>query len=220
MKYKAVIFDMDGVIFDSERLVLECWKEIAKRENIKDMEEVFRRCIGTNKQKTKEILLEHYGQAFDYDTFRKEASNLFHSRYGDGRLPMKIGVKELLSYLKEQGVRIGLASSTRYEVVHQELQDAGILSYFESLTCGDMVKQSKPEPEIFLKACESLFVKPEEAIAIEDSFNGIRSAYRAGMLPIMVPDMIPPNEEMEQLTGKIFTDLAEVKEWLQQEEIV
>lgn len=216
MKYRAVIFDMDGVIFDSERLVLECWKEIAKRENIKDMEEVFRRCIGTNKQKTKEILLEHYGQEFDYDTFRKEASNLFHSRYGDGRLPMKIGVKELLSYLKEQGVRIGLASSTRYEVVHQELKDAGILPYFESLTCGDMVKQSKPEPEIFLKACESLSVDAKEAIAIEDSFNGIRSAYRAGMFPIMVPDMIPPNEEMKQLAGKIFNNLVEVKEWIEQ----
>lgn len=216
MKYKAVIFDMDGVIFDSERLVLECWKEIAKRENIKDMEEVFRRCIGTNKQKTKEILLEHYGQEFDYDAFRKEASNLFHSRYGNGKLPMKTGVNELLPYLKGQGVRIGLASSTRYEVVHQELKDAGILPYFESLTCGDMVKQSKPEPEIFLKACENLSVDAKEAIAIEDSFNGIRSAYRAGMFPVMVPDMIPPNEEMKQLAGKIFNNLVEVKEWIEQ----
>lgn len=220
MKYKAVVFDMDGIIFDSERLVLECWKEIAQEKGIEQMDEVFRKCIGTNMIKTREILLEHYGEDFPFDTFRKEASVLFHSRYDNGRLPMKIGIKELLIYLKEKGMKIGLASSTRYEMVRQELQDAGILTYFQTLTCGDMVKQSKPEPEIFLKACESLFVKPEEAIAIEDSFNGIRSAYRAGMLPIMVPDMIPPNEEMEQLAGKIFTDLAEVKEWLQQEEIV
>ena len=218
--YKAVVFDMDGVIFDSERLVLECWKEIAQTKGMEHMDEVFRKCIGTNMIKTKEILLEHYGEDFPFDTFRKEASILFHSQYDNGRLPMKAGIKELLVYLKEQGVRIGLASSTRYEVVRQELQDAGILSYFQSLTCGDMVKQSKPEPEIFLKACESLFVKPEEAIAIEDSFNGIRSAYRAGMFPIMVPDMIAPNEEMKQLAGKIFLNLVEVKEWLQKEEIL
>ena len=117
-------------------------------------------------------------------------------------------------------MKIGLASSTRYEVVHQQLKDAGILPYFQTLTCGDMVKQSKPEPEIFLKACESLLIKPEEAIAIEDSFNGIRSAYRAGMFPIMVPDMIVPNEEMKQLAGEIFLSLVEVKEWLQKEEIL
>lgn len=219
MKYKAVVFDMDGVIFDSERLVLECWKEIAQEKGMTNMDEVFRKCIGTNMVKTKEILLEYYGEDFLFDAFRKEASILFHSRYDNGRLPMKTGIKELLIYLKEQGVKIGLASSTRYEVVRQELQDAGILSYFKSLTCGDMVKQSKPEPEIFLKACESLSVKPEEAIAIEDSFNGIRSAYRAGMLAIMVPDMIAPNEEMKQLAGKIFNDLLEVKEWLQQENV-
>ncbi len=220
MKYKAVVFDMDGVIFDSERLVLECWKEIAQTKGMEQMDEVFRKCIGTNMIKTKEILLEHYGENFPFDEFRTEASILFHSRYDNGRLPMKTGIKELLLYLKEEGIKIGLASSTRYEVVRQELQDASILPYFQSLTCGDMVKQSKPEPEIFLKACESLCVKPEEAIAIEDSFNGIRSAYRAGMLAIMVPDMVAPNEEMEQLAGKIFNNLLEVKEWLKKEEIV
>lgn len=217
MKYKAVVFDMDGVIFDSERLVLECWAQIAQAKGIKRMDEVFHRCIGTNMIKTKEILLENYGEDFPFDEFRTEASILFHSRYDNGRLPMKTGIKELLSYLKEKGIKIGLASSTRYEVVHQELQDAGILCYFQSLTCGDMVKKSKPEAEIFLKACERLCVRPEEAIAIEDSFNGIRSAYRAGMLTIMVPDMIAPNEEMEQLAGKICQDLLEVKEWLEQE---
>ena len=163
MKYKAVIFDMDGVIFDSERLVLECWKEIAQTKGMEGMDEVFRKCIGTNMLKTKEILLEHYGEDFPFDAFRKEASILYHSRYDNGRLPMKIGIKELLSYLKEQGMKIGLASSTRYEVVHQQLKDAGILPYFQTLTCGDMVKQSKPEPEIFLKVCESLLIRNDHA---------------------------------------------------------
>lgn len=214
MKYKAVVFDMDGVIFDSERLVLECWKEAAEKYGIKDIDKVFYKCIGVNMAQSKQITMDFYGPDFPYDVFRKEASFLYHSRYDGGNLPMKPGVVELLEFLKEQGYAVALASSTRYEVVHQEIRDAGILPYFQNLTCGDMVTVSKPNPEIFLKACEALSVAPEEAIAIEDSFNGIRAAHRAGMFPVMVPDMVAPDEEMKELAGLICTDLTQVREWL------
>ena len=196
MKYKAVVFDMDGVIFDSERLVLACWMEAAGKYGIKDIDKVFYKCIGTNRAQTKEITLNYYGEDFPYAEFRAEASRLYHSRYDGGRLPMKPGVVELLQFLTEQGYAVALASSTRYEVVHQEIRDAGLLSYFQNLICGDMVTVSKPDPEIFLKACEALSVSPAEAIAIEDSFNGIRAAHRAGMFPVMVPDMVEPDAEM------------------------
>ena len=214
MKYKAVVFDMDGVIFDSERLVLECWTEVAEKMGIRDMDKVYYQCIGVNMAQSKEITMKYYGPEFPYDTFRAEASRLYHTRFDNGRLPMKPGVTELLKFLKENGYAVGLASSTRYEVVHQEIADAGLLTYFQTLTCGDMVKVSKPNPEIFLKACEALKVAPEEAIAIEDSFNGIRAAYRAGMFPVMVPDMVQPDAEMEELAGAIFKDLGQVREWL------
>lgn len=216
MKYKAVVFDMDGVIFDSEKLVLGCWMELAKTYGIPDMEETFIKCIGTNRAQTKEILLERYGADFKYEKFRDEASVMYHSRYDNGRLPMKPYVKELLEYLKEKEILVSVASSTRHAVVEQEIRDAGLLPYFKTLTCGDMVKRSKPDPEIFLMACESLSVAPEETIAIEDSFNGIRAAHRAGMFPVMVPDMIAPDEEMKRLAGKIFKDLSEVKRWLEE----
>ena len=127
---------------------------------------------------------------------------------------MKSGIKELLRFLKENGYQIGLASSTRYEVVRQQLEDAGILPYFETLTCGDMVKKSKPEPDIFIKAAEALGVEPANCIVIEDSYNGIRAANRAGMFPIMVPDMIAPDEEMRELAKEIFRDLDEVRAFL------
>jgi len=216
MNYKAVVFDMDGVIFDSERLVLECWTEVAEKMGIKDMDKVYYQCIGVNLAQSKEITMDFYGPEFPYDRFRTEASFLYHSRYDDGRLPMKPGVVELLEFLKQHGYRVGLATSTRYEVVRQELRDAGILPYFQTLTCGDMVTVSKPNPEIFLKACEALSVAPEEAIAIEDSFNGIRAAHRAGMFPVMVPDMVAPDEEMRTLAGRVGKDLFEVREWLSQ----
>ena len=216
MNYKAVVFDMDGVIFDSERLVLECWTEVAEKMGIKDMDKVYYKCIGVNMVQSKEITMDFYGPEFPYDVFRAEASRLYHTRFDNGRLPMKPGVVELLEFLKQHGYRVGLASSTRYEVVHQELRDAGILPYFQNLTCGDMVTVSKPNPEIFLKACEALSVAPEEAIAIEDSFNGIRAAHRAGMFPVMVPDMVEPDEEMRMLAGRVGKDLFEVREWLSQ----
>ena len=218
MKYKAVIFDMDGVIFDSERLVLEGWQEIAAKYGIKGMEEVLPRCLGVNAQATREIFREYYGQDFPYDEYTKEASALFHSRYGNGKLPLKPGVKELLSYLKENGYLVGLASSTRQAIVEQEIRDAGLMPYFDNLVCGDMLKRSKPEPDIYLKACENLDVEPRMAVAVEDSYNGIRSAKRAGMVPVMVPDMVQPDEEMRSLAHKICKDLFEVKNWISETE--
>ena len=214
MNMKAVIFDMDGVIFDSERLVLEGWLELGKKYGIPDIDKVFPKCIGSNAVASKQIFLDYYGEDFPYDIYKQETSADYHAKYDGGRLPMKRGIKELLQFLKENGYHIGLASSTRYEVVRQQLEDAGILPYFETLTCGDMVKKSKPEPDIFLKAAETLGVHPQDCIVIEDSYNGIRAASRACMFPIMVPDMIAPDEEMEQLAKAIFSDLYEVRDFL------
>lgn len=207
---KAVVFDMDGVIFDSERLVLECWREIADRRGIENIEQAMRECLGVNAAQTRENMLRRYGEDFPYDEFRKEASVIFHERYDNGRLPMKKGVVELLTYLKDKGMKIALASSTRERIVRQELADAGILNFFEKVVCGDMVEKSKPAPDIYLKACGELGVMPEHAYAIEDSYNGIRSAHGAGLSVIMVPDMSEPTPEMEQLVVKILPDLLEV----------
>ena len=212
--YKAVVFDMDGVIFDSEKLVVLCWQEIADKYNIIGIEEQCRLCLGLNREAARQKMLEHYGLDFPYDTYKKEMSDLYHSRYSGGRLPMKPGVVELLSFLKGKGKKIALASSTRREVVLAELRDAGILDYFDKVICGDMVERSKPEPDIFLKACEELEVDVQDAYAIEDSYNGIRAAYRAGMMPIMVPDLAEPTEEMRQLAVVIMPSLLDMLDML------
>ena len=216
MKYKAVIFDMDGVIFDSERLVFEEWLALAKKYDLTGMEEVYYKCIGVNAASTRQIFLDYYGPDFPYDDYVKEISASFHARYDHGRLPMKPGIAELLSYLKEEGYLIGLASSTKKSAVEREITDAGLITYFNDLTCGDMLKKSKPEPDIFLMACDHLQVLPREAVTIEDSYNGIRAAYRAGTVPVMVPDMIQPDEEIKQLAYMICKDLFEVKKWFEE----
>ena len=212
--YTAVVFDMDGVIFDSERLVIECWQVIAEKYGIRQVESVCRECLGINKEASKRKFLEHFGQDFPYDTYKAEMSRLFHERYDGGRLPMKPGVEELLAFLKEQGKKVALASSTRSQVVKTELADAGILSYFDAVICGDMVQNSKPAPDIFIRACECLGTDPARSFAVEDSHNGIRSAKSAGLRPIMVPDLVPVTEEMEQLTEVILPSLADVKQYL------
>lgn len=215
-KYKAVIFDMDGVIFDSERCIIECWKVIAKKHNIKDIEPVLMMCLGITYEEGKRTFLEHYGENFPYDAWKKERSDLYHERYDGGKLPLKPDIEELLVFLKQNGYKVGVASSTREAIVSKQLMDAGLIKYFDNLTCGDMLEKSKPEPDIYLMACDKLGVKPEEAIAVEDSYNGIRSAYKAGMFPIMVPDLAEPDDEMELLAGKIFASLSDVKRWLEE----
>lgn len=209
----AVIFDMDGVIFDSERLVLECWEKIGAKYHLEGMREAFLPCIGTNDIRTREIVLEHYGADFPYDEFRRESSLLYHGIVDQGGLPVKVGVQELLSYLAENDIPIAVASSTRLEVVMQELKHAGLYECFSVVMGGDQLKRSKPEPDIYLMTCEKLGVRPANAYAIEDSYNGIRSAYSAGMKPIMVPDMLPPTEEMRQKSVIVLDNLLQVKDW-------
>lgn len=212
--YNAVVFDMDGVIFDSERAVMQCWKEVASRHNIPDIENAILACTGTTMVRTREIMLNLYGADFPYDEYARESSAIFHSRYDGGRLPMKPGVKELLTFLKERGKKIALASSTRQQVVTDELRDAGIIEYFDRIICGDMVSRSKPAPDIFLKACEELNVSPSDSYAIEDSYNGIRAAHAGGLHPIMVPDLLPADEEMQSLAEIILPNLTSVIEYL------
>ena len=212
--FDAVVFDMDGVIFDSERAVLECWLELADKYAIPDIMEPYLACTGTTMARTREIMMETYGPDFPYDEYAAEASAMFHERYDGGRLPMKRGVREILEYLKSHGKRIALASSTRRETVVNQLRDAKILEYFDEVVTGDMVERSKPEPDIFLLACEKVGVAPTRAFAIEDSYNGIRAAHSGKLRPIMVPDLRPADAEMKELAEAVLEDLEAVLAYL------
>ena len=213
---KAVVFDMDGVLFDTERVCMESWVAVAERRGMQGMREVFPLCIGRNYTDDELIIKEHYGADFDYSEFRKETSEEFWREIEEQGLPRKKGVKELLEFLKTDGWRIGLASSTKRASILKNLELAGITEYFSFVIGGEEIEHSKPEPEIYLKACAGLGVVPEETYAIEDSYNGIRSASRAGMKPIMVPDMLPPTPEMESLSLVILPDLLEALAWLKE----
>ena len=210
---KAVLFDMDGVIFDSERAVLAVWREIAAELGLPGIGEVFIQCVGTNKRRTEEIFRAAY-PALDFVTFDREVRRRFRARYDGGRLPVKPGTEQILRALRERNVPLALASSTDSGVVCRELEEAGLLSYFDAVIGGDQVRISKPNPEIFFLAAQALGAAPENCFVIEDSFNGIRAARAAGMHGVMVPDLLPPDGEMEQLAEVILPDLAAAEAYI------
>ena len=215
---RTVIFDMDGVLFDTERLCLDSWMAVAEQQGLKSMEEVFPKCIGLNRNDTMQVVKQAYGNDFDYTGFSILASAWFQAYTEKNGLPVKPGVEPILKWLKEAGWTVGLASSTRRETVLGQLEQAGILSYFSVVVTGDMVEHSKPLPDIYLMACREIGVEPKEAYAIEDSPNGIRSAHAAGMRPLMVPDMIAPDGEMERLSYRIMKDLHEVLDFFRKDQ--
>ncbi len=213
----SVIFDMDGVIFDSEKLVIECWETVAKDHGFTNITKLCIDALGVNDAGTKKLMLDYYGQDFAYDVYAAEVSKLYHERADHGKLPQKTGIKELMIFLKENGVKTAVASSTRSALVKQQLIDGGLFPYFDEIIGGEMTKRSKPAPDIFLLACEKLDTKPEDAYVIEDSFNGIRAASAANIKPIMVPDIIMPDEEIGKLPVAILPSLLEVIDYLKKE---
>ncbi len=206
---KAVIFDLDGVIIDSERVVIECWETVGAQKSLKDVGETLRLCIGTTSARTREIFAEHYS-ADAYEDLMREAVAEFRRR----DVPLKPGVRELLRALQGRDVRLAVASSTSRERVLGELEKNGLRQYFQHAVGGDMVAKGKPDPDVFLLAGELCGVQPAEAWVIEDSYNGVIAAHRAGMHPLMVPDMLPPTEEMQNLAEGIFPDLFAVRDYL------
>ena len=208
---KTIVFDMDGVLLDTEQLVLNIWLFLGEKYHFDGIGDVMKECLGTNREETGRIVERAYGPDFPYEDFRKESKEIFLERTKKDGVPVKPGARELLQFLKINGWDIGLASSTSGDVVRDEMQGVGLLDFFQAVVTGDMVKESKPHPEIYFKACEMLNVNPKEAIAVEDSKNGVRSAAMAGMKVILVPDLVEPDEDTERLAWKQFADLFDVR---------
>lgn len=208
----GIIFDMDGVIFDTELIALESWKTMGERYGLSDVEYYAKKSTGRSTKDTMKILEEAYGDRVSVTKLYDECKEVVRAIIAERGLPIKRGAKELLKWLKDNSVRVGLASSTSYNTVVQQLTEAGLIEYFQIIVGGDMIENSKPRPDIYLLACEKLGVIPQRTFAVEDSYNGILAAHAAGMMPVLVPDLIEPNDEMLEKSYRKFNDLCKFLE--------
>ncbi len=211
---KAFVFDMDGILLDTESICWGTWIATGKELGLDPvkMEEANFRCMGTNKADSVRILKEIFGPDFDGEGALAKSSELFHIIEERDGIPLMKGVIECLEYLKSKNYRICLASSTREVTVRRQLERAGIIDYFETITTGDMVTHSKPDPEIYQIAVKSLGLSPNECICVEDSYNGIRSGKSAGLTTVMVPDRVQPDSEILKQVDFLFDSLIGIKE--------
>ena len=216
-----IIFDMDGVISDSEAVYLAGYLHAAELYGLPedDMRRAVDLATGVTDDQERRIMTETFGHLpqFDMDRTYKACRDYFANVVETGQMQLKPGAKEILQYLKGQEIPVGLASSSPRRMIDKVLQRHDVLRYFDVIVSGDMVSHGKPDPEIFLTCAAQMGISSEEfkeTYVIEDSHNGIRAAFDAGMQPVMVPDRLAPNEEMRQKAAVILPSLNDLIAWL------
>ena len=209
-KIKAVIFDMDGLIFDTEMVYLKVWSEVFEKYGYKMTKEIYASVLGTGRENVKKVFLSCFGNDLPIDDmYIEKDENL--SKEVDKGIPLKPGVYEILEYLKENNFKIALATSAITERAFKQLEQANIKNFFNAVVCRDEVKETKPNPDIFLKTADKLSISPEQCIVIEDSSAGIEAAFNAGMIPIHVVDLKEADEEILSKAYKSFNNLNEIR---------
>ena len=210
---RAVVFDMDGLLVETEQVVFAAMQRAAGRMGGEMPLATFQRMVGLPKTAGVEILLEHFGPHLDLAAWDLEISLHFDEALAAG-IALKAGAAEILDRLDALRMPRAIATSSSLQAVHHSLGPHGILDRFDALITRDVQTHGKPHPEPFLKAAAALGVAPQDCLALEDSHNGVRAAAAAGMMTVMVPDMLDPTDEMRILCIRIARDLHEVVEML------
>ena len=211
---KAIIFDMDGLMIDSERVTFECYQERLKDMNLTMDEEFYKTLLGKPIKGIYQRFYDVYGNDFPIENVIQDVHQLMAERFETEGVPVKKGLVELLHYLKDNNYKTIVATSSNRDRVDKILAQAKITEFFDDSICGDEVTKGKPNPEVFLKSCQKLGVNVDEAIVLEDSETGIQASYDANIKVICIPDMKYPEKQYEEKTFKILKDLTEVTAYL------
>ena len=208
---KACLFDMDGVLLDTESLGMKLLPEIAKRHGYDFSQELYFRILGTNHARSREVLAQELGADFPADKVMKELFEALLDCARKGTMPLKPGVSACFQGLKARGILMALVTSTERAVVERYLAWIPALQdVFAAVVCGSEVKQSKPAPDIYWLAAERLGLAPKECIGVEDSRNGLKSLLAAGIPSVMIPDLLPFDESLKPYTTWKLDSLAEL----------
>ncbi|MBI4296239.1 MAG: HAD family phosphatase [Chloroflexi bacterium] len=212
---KATIFDLDGLLLDTERIALSTFVAACREHDFEPDINVYYKCLGRNESTTKQIMLDGYGKDFPWESINELWVKEYDKETLGKAIPIKAGALSLLEYLEEGTFKKVVATSSRTAKAREKLSRAGMLHFFDFVLGGDEITNPKPHPEIYLSACRRLNEEPANCLALEDSENGVRSALEAGLTVIQVPDLVPPSRDMQALGHKIVKSLVEVKMLLQ-----
>lgn len=208
--FRAVIFDLDGTLTDTEKYFQRAWAEAGARSGFAlDREKTLAlRSLGMPFVDGQ--LKEWFGESCRPAEIKAIAHSIFNSIAAEHGVYLKPGAKELLAWLKAKGVVIALATAGTTDRAEKQLRETGVIGYFDKIISANMVARGKPAPDTYLHACNVLGVRPEEAIAVEDSPNGVKSAYAAGCRVIMVPDQTEPDEEIKPMLYACVNSLGDI----------
>ncbi len=208
--YQAAIFDMDGLLLDTERVCMGIFKQACEAQNVPFIEELYLSIIGCNAKRIEQLFRQGYGPSVDYPALHNEWRQRYTAIVNHQAIPVKNGVISLLDWLKSNGIPMAVATSTQQDIALRKLELAGLSGYFDVLTTGCEVKNGKPNPEIYFLAAERLGVDPKSCLAFEDSNNGTYAAVAATMMTYQIPDLVAPTADVINLGHKILPSMVDV----------
>lgn len=212
---KLVIFDMDGLMFDTETVSFLSFTKAIKSYGFDLDEATFRKTIAANIKRVEQIYVEKFGNAFPFEEMLQKKFTYAADHIQENGVPIKAGLYELLDFLHAHGVKKAVATSSNRTVALNLLAMAKISDKFEYVLCGDEIERSKPHPDIFLRVAEKLCCHPDQCLVLEDAAMGVLAAHRAGMKAIMVPDLVTPDEDTLNIVFKVMDSLHDVKHFLE-----
>lgn len=206
---RGAVFDMDGVLIDTEKLYVRFWRQSAADFGYNmTVEHVFG--IRSLARKYANVKLKGiFGEEFPCNQVREHRTELMDAYIAEHGVETKKGIFTMLDFLRDRGIKIAVATATPRERAVKRLEEIGALPYFDVIVCGDMIQNGKPEPDIYLKAASELGLLPESCAAFEDSPNGIKAAYSAGCQAVMIPDLTPPDAEIMPMLSAVYDSLDE-----------
>lgn len=208
MSFQAVIFDMDGLLMDSERIGLDVMHQCGFLQGYDIPVDMVRETIGSNKQSSSDFYHQFFPE-LDTDRLFLDFKNAMCDLAEQGKIPLKAGARELLEAVKARHIPMAVASSSGLSTIRVYLESVGIISFFDYIMTGSGLP-SKPAPDVFLKTAEALNASPEKCLVLEDSIHGVQAGKAAGMTVAMIPDMIPYTEDLKPFCDHVLPDLSAV----------
>lgn len=206
---KAVIFDMDGVLVNSEKYVNIYWREAMKSFGYDMNYETALELRSLDSKLTEVKMRDIFGDDLDFIAVREERRRLMRNHVSNNGMESKPGAAEAIEKIKKSGMKVAIATSTEVKRANHYLTLAGLDGVFENIICSSMVKRGKPYPDVYLYTCDRMGIRPDECAAVEDSPNGVISAYDAGCKVIMVPDLTEPDDDLKK---KLFAKIESLRD--------